>query len=193
MITTDNPNLARLTQTQLSAQGLYRGPLDGIWGPKSEAAFLEYESRLRPGAEYIIAANDPPWLAVARKELGTSEIPGDRDNPRIVEYHSATTLKATDDETAWCSAFVNWCLIQSGQHGTNSAMARSFLHWGQALATPRVGCIVVFSRGHYPQGHVAFYVGRDNHLIHVLGGNQGNKVSIASYSDAQVLGYRWPR
>lgn len=48
---------------------------------------------------------------VAKTQLGQKEISGSKDNPKIVEYHDATTLKATDDETPWCASFVNWCLI----------------------------------------------------------------------------------
>lgn len=51
---------------------------------------------------------------VAQTQRGTKEISGDKDNPKIVEYHQSCTLQANDDETAWCSAFVNWCYIIAG-------------------------------------------------------------------------------
>ena len=51
--------------------------------------------------------------------------------------------------------------------------------------------VVIFKRGLNPaQGHVGFYAGRDETKISVLGGNQGNEVSIASFSQADVLGVR---
>lgn len=192
MITTDNRHLATLAQSELARLGFYTAAIDGQWGAKSETAFAAYVNKR--DAQTIPAGDftDPAWLVIARKELGTTEIASGKDNPRIVEYHSATSLKATDDETAWCSAFVNWCLKQAGVKGSNSAMARSFLSWGKAVEQPRLGCIVVFSRGQYPQGHVAFYVGRDGNRIKVLGGNQSDKVCIVSSSTEQLLGYRWP-
>lgn len=139
-------------------------------------------------------SNKPIWMDVAEKELGVAEVPGDQDNPRIVEYHQATTLKATDDETAWCSAFVNWCMQQAKVLGTGSAAARSWLTWGKKLDIPEYGCICIFSRGTNPaQGHVGFYVGTDGWShVKVLGGNQGNKVSVQSYPLSRLLGYRWP-
>jgi hypothetical protein len=44
---------------------------------------------------------------IAKAELGTTEVPGTQNNPRILEYHATTTLKATTDEVPWCSSFVN--------------------------------------------------------------------------------------
>jgi uncharacterized protein (TIGR02594 family) len=62
----------------------------------------------------------PPWLATAQREVGTKEASGNADNPRILEYHSATSLGARDDAVAWCSAFANWCMKQNSIVGTNS-------------------------------------------------------------------------
>ncbi len=130
---------------------------------------------------------------IAKGEVGVREIPGPEDNDRIVEYHSTTTLKATDDETSWCSSFVNWCVIQAGLKGTNSAAARSWLKWGMAVSHPIEGDIVIFKRGNSPTaGHVGFFVSEYNGAISVLGGNQSNKVGISAYKKDDVLGYRKP-
>lgn len=139
--------------------------------------------------------SETPWFEIAKREEaeGVDEIRGARDNPRIVEYHQSTTLKATDDETPWCSSFVNWCMQQAGIQGTRSASARSWLRWGQTLRDPRPGCIVVLRRGNNPaQGHVSFYFGDAGDRVLLLGGNQNNQVNISSYPKAQVLSYRWP-
>jgi uncharacterized protein (TIGR02594 family) len=138
----------------------------------------------------------PAWLAIAHREMdtGIDEIRGGADNPRIVEYHQTTSLKASDDETAWCSSFVNWCVVQSGIAGTNSALARSWIGWGQVLERPERGAVTVFRREGGPtRGHVAFYWSRSGDRVLVLGGNQGNQVSIKSYPAADLLGFRWPK
>jgi uncharacterized protein (TIGR02594 family) len=131
---------------------------------------------------------------IARKELiaSVAEINGAIHNERIVEYHQTTRLKATDDETSWCSSFVNWCIQNSGLVGTQSAAARSWLKWGKSIASPQKGCIVVLKRGNSSwQGHVGFYAGpAENGYIKILGGNQGNQVKISSYKKDKVLGYR---
>jgi uncharacterized protein (TIGR02594 family) len=100
---------------------------------------------------------------------------------------------ACNDETPWCSAFVNFCVEQAGFAGTDSASARSWLNWGRKTDTPVTGCIAVFERGAPPSGHVAFYVSQSADQIKVLGGNQGNKVSFAHFPKFRLLGYRIPR
>jgi len=51
---------------------------------------------------------------VAKTQVGQKEVPGSKHNPKIVEYHQACTLQASNDEVAWCSSFVNWCFIIAG-------------------------------------------------------------------------------
>lgn len=128
---------------------------------------------------------------IAKGEIGQKEIAGAGNNPRIVEYHQTTSLKATTDEVSWCSSFVNWCVTKAGQKGTNSAAARSWLRWGEQLKQPVEGCVVVFKRGAPPSGHVGFFVKSDGVNVWVLGGNQSDQVKITSvYKVADVLGYR---
>lgn len=134
--------------------------------------------------------------ALVEKEKNVKEILGRKHSPRILEYHQATDLKATEDEVSWCSSFVNWCLKQNGIKGTNKANARSFLEWGKKVpvTTPKVGDIVVFWRGDKDGwlGHVGFYAGEKEDKILVLGGNQGNEVNFSYYKKSQLLGYRRP-
>ena len=136
-----------------------------------------------------------PWLEIAIRELvrGVDEIPGQRHNPRILEYHSATTLGASDDETPWCAAFMNWCLRECWIKGTNSAAARSFVTWGQE-SEPVPGAIVTLWRGSpdSTQGHVGTLVDRAPGRIYLCGGNQRDRVSVAAYPVDRVLAYRKP-
>lgn len=134
-------------------------------------------------------------LTIARRELGIKEHAGaGANNPRIVEYHTATALKATIDEVAWCASFVNWCLREAGLLGTNSPRARSFLDWGTAIPFAEIlpGDIVVFSRGNNPaQGHVGFFVEKTKrNTLRILGGNQSDAVTISEYSVSRIVGIR---
>jgi len=132
---------------------------------------------------------------VAADELGVKEIAGKENNPRIIEYHKATSLKASADEIAWCASFINWCCLQVGVKGTNSAAARSFLNWGKKieLSEAVTGDVVIFKRGNSEwQGHVALYVGHDHTSVRVLGGNQSNAVTVTTYPRVKVLGIRRP-
>jgi uncharacterized protein (TIGR02594 family) len=189
---------------------LTRVPIDTILERRGESAdgqWLRARVQLSDGvaegwvsARYVAdvateppAIEEPPWFAVARAEIGVSEYEGPDDNPRIVEYHQSTSLRAADDEVAWCSAFMNWCMKQAGLTGTGSAAARSWLNWGRPLDAPARGCIVVFRRGSNPvQGHVAIFVRQSGAFLDVLGGNQSNQVKIAPYPAVNVLSYRWP-
>jgi uncharacterized protein (TIGR02594 family) len=135
-----------------------------------------------------------PWMPVAMAEIGESEVHGANNNPRIVAYHTATDLKASNDETPWCSSFCNWVMNQVGMDGTDKANARSWMHWGLPLTEPKYGCIVVLKRGTNPtQGHVGFYVhDLPAGKFQLLAGNQSDKVCILSFSKKDVLAYRWP-
>ena len=145
------------------------------------------------------APSDLPWFRIAQQELrrGVHEIAGGRHNARIIDYHASTTLRATSDETAWCSSFVNWCVQRAGWPGTRSAMARSWLNWrsGISINHPRRGAIAILWRESpsSSKGHVAFVHRSDGSRIQLLGGNQGDAVSIRSYRTSRILGYRWPR
>lgn len=135
-----------------------------------------------------------PWMRVAMQEIGTREIGGSRrNNNRIVEY-LRTVCSSTRDETPWCSAFANWVMVQAGMEGSGRANARSWMQWGYPLAYPYFGAVTVFwreSRSSW-KGHVAFFVNQIGNKIFVLGGNQGDSVSVSDYPSSRLLGYRWP-
>lgn len=142
----------------------------------------------------VIPDPDPPWLVAALGELGVREVPGPRDNPRIREYHAETGAGEAPDEVPWCSSLVNWSLARAGLRGTRSKTARSWLTWsrGITIAEPRRGAIVVFERGAYPAGHVAFELDGHGDEILVIGGNQGNAVTERVYPVNSLLGRIWP-
>lgn len=131
---------------------------------------------------------------IAKKEEGVHEWePG--VNPRIVEYHSHTSLAAKDDSVPWCSSFMNWCCAKAGIKGTNSAAARSWLKWGEEVTEPQVGDLVILQRGASKAfGHVGFYEGVNSRvnlpLIKVFAGNVGDRVGPAWEQSSHVLGYR---
>lgn len=139
-----------------------------------------------------MSATNPPWLAEARRHIGLREIPGRQHNPVILGWLNALRSWISDDETPWCGTFVAHCLRVSGAAlPKHWYRARAWLDWGRAIDHPEVGCIVVFERT--GGGHVGFIVGRDARgRFMVLGGNQGNSVSIAPFDFTRALGFRWP-
>lgn len=156
---------------------------------------VKVEDEPQPTPEPPAGGYDPEkWMTIARGEIGVKEYSGKfNNNPRIVEYHKATSLGASEDEVSWCASFVGWVLQQAGFTGTRSALARSYLTWGSALSEPRYGAVVIFRRGNSATfGHVAFIQKFDDTHIWCLGGNQSDSVKVSRFSRSSVLGYRWP-
>lgn len=124
-------------------------------------------------------------MNLALAEVGTKEILGPGDNPRILDYQR-TTNNVSHDEIPWCSSFVNWVLFHNDYEGTNNALAISWKNWGMELSDPIYGCLVVFEH------HVGFFVKKAPMFINVLGGNQQNQVGKSWFKTQAVISYRYP-
>lgn len=132
---------------------------------------------------------------LARKQIGTREIPGSKHNSKIVGWFKAVGHAwVKDDETAWCAAFVGAMLKEAGMPHTGKLNARSYLEWGEEvpLDQAKEGDLVVFWRGKKNgwQGHVGFFVRAEGNSIVVLGGNQANAVNEKKYAVSRLLGVR---
>lgn len=142
-------------------------------------------------------AVEPRWLTIARSHLGQAEIPGAQSNPWIARLwigaqHVWRALGADDSSAPWCGQFLAAVMSEAGiVPPVHAYRARAWLDWGRILPVSSLGCVVVFSRA--GGGHVALVVGRDTRgRLLCLGGNQGDRVSIAPFDMARVIGYRWP-
>lgn len=141
-------------------------------------------------------------MTVAYAQLGVEETSGPGATPAIIEYfRQAGRADVVSDEVPWCAAFVAACLSQGGCRAevekipkARRLLARAFLDVGTAIDEPRVGAIAVFERPEAgpTSGHVGFVAGSTETHIHVLGGNQGNEVSIRPYPRSRLIGLRWP-
>ena len=97
--------------------------------------------------------------------------------------------------TAWCAAFVNWCLKQAGSPHLGYATADAWLRFGTPLPGPVYGCVTIIppsSATGSTTGHVAFYETSKAGNVVLVGGNQGDKVSRMEAQADRILGYRWP-
>lgn len=138
--------------------------------------------------------DQPAWLAAAWAELGVREIPGDANAPEILRYfRDAGDDDIKTEATPWCAAFAGAMLKRAGVSNTGSLLARSYLDWGTPLDHARLGAIAVFSRGDDPTaGHIGFVIGEAGAKLYLLGGNQSDAVTVASFDKARLLGLRWP-
>lgn len=143
----------------------------------------------------------PIWLVYAEGFLGQREVPGPGASAWIRSlwmglrggsWFWTSIGKGDDSKLPWCGAFVAHCLQNCHMaHAQRYASAKAWLEWGTKLTGPALGCVVVFERE--GGGHVGFVYGRDTKgRLLVLGGNQGDAVSIAPFDLKRVVGYRWP-
>jgi len=125
-------------------------------------------------------------------QIGIKEITGDQDNATIVSWsHEIGLPWVNDDETPWCAIFVYWVLMKCGLPYSANALALSFMNYGYAVDEPEPGDIAVFKR-EGGKGHVGFFLGysKDGKRVFILGGNQGNSVSIVAYDLSNLVAFR---
>lgn len=114
--------------------------------------------------------------------------------------HLRTYMRIDPVRYEWCAAFINAVLERnnipgSGSVHRNPLLARGFLSWGQEVDTPIKGDIVVLKRSDQGwTGHVAFFYdktlinGKEYYIL--LGGNQGDKVSLEAFPIKDVISIR---
>ena len=137
----------------------------------------------------------PRWLELAWADLGVAETPGPNHTARVVGYYAdvghAAGGATTKPPGARPSSAPAWSAPASAAPAR--WLARSYLAWGEPLDAFRYGAIAVLSRTADPAlGHVGFLVGETAADIILLGGNQGDRVSVEAFPRSRLLGLRWP-
>ena len=200
--------LNKLIQTRLTALGFACGNIDGVIGRQTIAAVAAFQRARKldiqfPGtigpktlAALGLATADavapaPAVIGEARRFLGKHEV---RDAKTLDK-----ALRLDASATAWCGAFVGMVVasvMPKEPLPANPLGSRNWLKLGIEIPkdAPQVGAVAVFWRGSKAgwQGHVGFVVGHDKTHLHILGGNQTDKVSIARVAKNRLLGLRWP-
>jgi len=116
----------------------------------------------------------------AQKLLGMHER---AQNAMLTDYLHNGGQNLNPAQLAWCASFVNATLAQAGQKGTGSAIATSFMNWGQPVAANGLqrNDVVVFPRGRQAGqtgGHVGIATGNvRNGMLEVISGNHGDRVA----------------
>jgi uncharacterized protein (TIGR02594 family) len=141
---------------------------------------------------------------IAQRFIGVKEVPGAGSNAQVLAFLRLDNSWPAGDDVAWCSAFVNYVAWLLRLPRSKNLAARSWLQVGVPVTNvtdAKVGDIVILKRGEGDQpgpdvisapGHVGFFAGYEgfSDTIHVLGGNQGDQVSVASFKASRVLGIR---
>jgi len=138
----------------------------------------------------------PPWMKHARAKLGIRETPGAKHTPAIMAWAMNLGSKVLGiaygaDEIPWCGLFVAQVMAEAGFKSPPIAVrAKAWATWGDPAPAVE-GAILVFQRP--GGGHVGFYAGETKTAFLVLGGNQGDAVTMAYIAKSRCVAIRWPK
>lgn len=158
---------------------------------------------------YTPPTNAPKWVKIGCRYIGTHEwVMEDgakTSNPLVQGWieKAGGGKDRSSIKTPWCAYFHDAMLIEAGVGAMKSGLARAHLKWGDRVdddddSAWRVGDSVIFRRlvngvDNGINGHIAFLLEWDDRTVTVLGGNQGDRVSVAVYTRDTILGIRRPR
>jgi uncharacterized protein (TIGR02594 family) len=135
----------------------------------------------------------PRHLLKAIELYGVTELVGSANNPVILGWAKDLGLGKvyTSDSIPWCGLYVAIVMHRANRPVVKDPLwALNWNNFGVKVDVPMLGDILTFTRK--SGGHVGICVGTDNNAYHVLGGNQGNKVSIVRIAKSRLSQARRP-
>ncbi len=201
-------------QMRLSKHGFDPGPIDGLRGRRTirairrfqEAKGLVPDGILGPETHRLLfGAPTPgevphfdvhPWYDEALRLVGLREDPSGGSNPEILDWAEDLELDYGSDDIPWCGLFVAHCIgstLPDEPLPENPLGSRSWERFGVPVA-PQKGAILTFWRESKKSGlgHACFCQSvTDSHFI-VVGGNQGDAVTVTRVGKERQVGSRWP-
>jgi uncharacterized protein (TIGR02594 family) len=136
----------------------------------------------------------PRHLLKAVELFGVTETVGSVNNPVIMGWAKELGLEKvyTADSIPWCGLYTAVVIHRAQRPVVEAPLwALNWNKFGVQVSTPMLGDVLTFSRK--GGGHVGFYVGEDSTAYHVLGGNQGDKVSVARIAKSRLSQARRPQ
>ncbi len=133
----------------------------------------------------------PRVLLEALALYGTRETAGTASNPEILAWAREVGVDRDyrADSVPWCGLFVAAVVKRAGFAPVAAPLwARNWASWGSKADRASLGDVLTFVRD--GGGHVGLYVGEDATTYFVLGGNQGDAVSIARIAKSRCIGVR---
>lgn len=141
---------------------------------------------------WLVAIDAPRTIDEALLLFGVKEKVGAENNPTIMAWAKETNILYDADSVPWCGLFAAVVAQRSGWAFPVSPLwARNWAKFGAASSDAALGDVLVFVRPG-GGGHVGFYVGEDDTAFHVLGGNQGDAVSIVRIERSRCIAVRRP-
>ncbi len=139
----------------------------------------------------------PKLVSAALQYLGVAEIPGVNSNPVIMDMAKGLGVSDiyTNDDLSWCAIFINHLLRITGKpinlhphdrYDLLRAMRTADLFTNINKADWILGDVIILKRE--GGGHVFIAIAKTpNGNIIGIGGNQGNKVSFAEFSQDRII------
>src|SRR5215203_2824172 len=202
-------------QQELARRGYDPGPIDGIMGPLTRKAIIEFQDISGidvkwPGTvgpktlEALFPENGDnaaydikyPWVDLLLSKKGLHE---NRDNKELRAWLKSDGHALGDpSKFPWCGDAVETAIgltLPSEPRLANPYLARNWDRFGQPVP-PTFAAVGRFWRGSPTAitGHVGFLVGRNasGSSYYVLGGNQANRISVVPISASRLATTRWP-
>lgn len=137
----------------------------------------------------------PKMVREAMALYGTLESMGNKNNPVIIAWDKETNTKDDnwykEDSTPWCGLFMAVVAQRAGKEVPPQCLrALAWADFGVSVPVAMLGDVLVFKRK--GGGHVGIYTAEDKENYFVLGGNQGDKVSIVKIAKNRIFAIRRP-
>lgn len=151
----------------------------------------------------------PDFLLTMRSISGLSEKPGAADEPKILAMADEIARIFPDmqsycdqynhDSVPWCGLTVAYCMAKANIRPPFGSTDTDRFLWAKSwaddpnytvLKTPRLGCVVVFTRS--GGGHVTMYESTSGSNYMCRGGNQSDAINLAPFPKSNVVALVWP-
>lgn len=142
--------------------------------------------------KWLASEPGPKMILEGLKIYGTVETSGKADNPVILGWAKECGINHYfHDDIAWCGLTIAVIACRAGKPVPAKPLwAANWGSWGNKAIVAMLGDVLCFKR---PGGnHVALYIGEDNLTYHILGGNQGDRVSITRILKERCWAIRRP-
>lgn len=143
--------------------------------------------------QWLLKEPGPRILVEALKLYGVRETAGPGNTTAIMawadELGPGVRKVYTADSIPWCGLFMGVVAKRAGKDLPASPLwARAWASWGEKSPQAGLGDVLVFVRN--GGGHVGVYIGEDASAYCVLGGNQGDAVSLTWIAKTRCIAVR---
>lgn len=148
---------------------------------------------LPPSYQWLATLQPPRIIVEALALYGVRETAGPTNTPAIMGWAARLGVAKAyvADAVPWCGLFAGIVVLRAGWTPVEAPLwARNWAKFGKPSPEPGLGDVLVFARE--GGGHVGFYIAEDSTTFHVLGGNQGDAVSIARIAKTRLVAARRP-